>query len=117
MYWVRGFRSSATGTSSATTVPRAAVRPVTARLTVGWDTPYVSAISACARFLRRYVRVTTTDLNNPRTGGQETFSPSAAAALTRMHSSVIWSRVKPVVEYIPGRSVSELSVVTQFFRE
>ena len=69
--------------------------PVIARLIVGWDTPYVSAISACTRFLRRYVKVTTTELNNPRMGGQATEAPSVATAFTRAHSSTIWSRVKP----------------------
>ena len=52
------------------------------------------------RFLRRYVNVTTTDVNNLRIGGEVTFSDSAAAsftACTRAHKSTISSLVKPVV--------------------
>jgi hypothetical protein len=97
MYWVRGSRSSATGTASASTCPSTGVMAVTARLIVGWDTPNDSAISACTRFLRKYVKVATTDLNNPRIGGQETVLPSATAAFTRTHNCTIWSLVKPVV--------------------
>lgn len=50
--------------------------------------------------LRRYVNVTTTDMNNPRIGGQVIFSDSADAlftACTWAHNSTISSRVKPVV--------------------
>ena len=68
-----------------------------ARLIVGWDTPNVSASSACARLRRRYVNVTTTALNNPRIGGQTFSRASAVSRRTRPHRSRISAVVSPVV--------------------
>ena len=62
-----------------------------------WDTPNDSPISACTRLRRRYVNVTTTDLNRPRTGGHTFPGVSTVAARTSAHSSTMSSLVKPVV--------------------
>src|SRR5258708_11446615 len=73
MYCVSRSRSSAVGIYPSSAFPINGVNLVMARLIVDWDTPYVSASSACTRFRRIYVSATTTDLYMPRMGGHGDF--------------------------------------------
>src|SRR6266487_118630 len=101
-YWHRSSRSSAVGTYGASTFLMSRVIDDIARLTVDWENPYVSASSSGARLRRRYVRVTTTELNSPADGGHFLSSGPVPAEWIRAQSSTISSLESPVVSYTEG---------------
>jgi hypothetical protein len=73
-----------------------------ARLIVGCETPYSSAISAWTRFLRKYVRLTVSAFRNPRIGGHLRIPGASSRASILAHSSSIPALVNPVVLYMSG---------------